>query len=38
MEATCDRIGIGYDAGGHSDRYGRGRLNAGRAVMAALEL
>jgi subtilisin family serine protease len=38
MESTCDRIGIGYDANGHSDRYGRGRLNAGRAVQAALAL
>ena len=38
MEASCDRIGIGYDASGHSDRYGRGRLNAGRAVQAALAL
>jgi subtilisin family serine protease len=38
MEASCDRIGTGYGADGHSDRYGRGRLNAGKAVRAALDL
>jgi subtilisin family serine protease len=38
MQATCDRIGTGYDANGHSDRYGHGRLNAGKAVAAAKAL
>jgi subtilisin family serine protease len=35
MRSTCDRIGTGYDADGHSDRYGHGRINAGNAVKAA---
>jgi subtilisin family serine protease len=38
MQATCDRIGSGYDASGHSDRFGHGRINAGRAVAAAKAL
>jgi subtilisin family serine protease len=38
MEATCDKIGSGYDAKGHSAEFGYGRLNAGRAVETALEL
>ncbi len=38
MQTTCDRIGAGYDANGHSDTYGYGRINAGRAVEAAREL
>ena len=38
MQSTCDRIGTGYDASGHSDRFGHGRLNAGRAVAAAKSL
>ncbi|HEY8245508.1 MAG TPA: S8 family serine peptidase, partial [Casimicrobiaceae bacterium] len=38
MAQTCDRIGTGYDADGHSDRFGHGRLNAGRAVAAAKAL
>ncbi len=35
MESTCDRIGSGYDASGHSPAFGRGRVNAGKAVAAA---
>ena len=35
MEATCDRIGSGYGADGHSPKFGRGRVNAGEAVAAA---
>ena len=38
MQRTCDRIGAGYDANGHSDEFGHGRINAGRAVEAAREL
>jgi len=35
VEQTADKVGGGYDAGGHSDDYGYGRVNAGRAVRAA---
>lgn len=35
MESTCDRIGSGYDPSGHSPQFGRGRVNAGKAVAAA---
>lgn len=38
IEKNCDRIGTGYDANGHSDRFGFGRINAGRAVEAARAL
>ena len=38
MAQTCDRIGTGYGADGHSDRFGHGRLNAGKAVAAAKAL
>ena len=38
MQRTCDRIGAGYDANGHSDEFGHGRINAGRAVEAARDL
>jgi len=38
MTQTCDRIGTGYGADGHSDRFGHGRLNAGKAVAAAKAL
>jgi subtilisin family serine protease len=38
MEQTCDKIGGGYDANGHSSRFGFGRINAGRAVQAAKAL
>lgn len=36
--ATADKIGAGYDANGHSDTFGYGRVNAGRAVAAARDL
>jgi subtilisin family serine protease len=39
MKSSCDRIdtaGGGYDANGHSAKYGYGRLNAARAVTAAV--
>lgn len=39
MLSTCDRIdpaGGRYDANGHSPFYGRGRLNAERAVRTAM--
>ena len=39
LRASCDRIdpqGGGYDADGHSPKYGYGRLNALRAVQAAV--
>jgi subtilisin family serine protease len=35
MRATADKIGSGYDAGGHSTDFGYGRVNAQRAVTAA---
>jgi len=35
VEQTADKVGGGYDAGGHSNDYGYGRVNAGRAVRAA---
>ncbi len=35
VEQTADKVGGGYDADGHSDDYGYGRVNAGRAVRAA---
>ena len=38
LQRTCDRIGSGYDASGHSDRFGHGPLNAGNAVKAAKAL
>jgi subtilisin family serine protease len=38
MEQTCDKIASGYDANGHSNKFGFGRINAGRAVEAALGL
>jgi len=37
IEATADKIGgVSYDAEGHNDNYGHGRVNAGRAVKAAV--
>ena len=33
---TADKIGHGYDANGHSPRFGNGRVNAGKAVAAAV--
>ena len=35
LEQSCERIGTGYDAAGHSDRFGRGRIDAARAIAAA---
>jgi subtilisin family serine protease len=36
LTSTADKIGSGYDASGHSDRFGFGRINAGNAVQAAV--
>ena len=36
MKSTADKIGKGYDSKGHSDRFGHGRVNAAKAVEAAL--
>jgi len=36
LTSTADKIGSGYDANGHSDRFGFGRVNAALAVQAAL--
>ncbi len=36
LRATCDKIGAGYDASGHSTEFGFGRLNAATAVAAAI--
>jgi subtilisin family serine protease len=38
MQQTCDKIGSGYDANGHSPRFGYGRVNAAKAVTAAKDL
>ena len=35
LAQTADKIGSGYDAKGHSDEFGFGRLNAEKAVQAA---
>jgi hypothetical protein len=35
LKVTADRIGTGYDAGGHSDIFGYGRVNAYNAVREA---
>jgi subtilisin family serine protease len=35
MAQTCDKIGSGYNANGHSTKFGFGRINAGKAVEAA---
>jgi thermitase len=33
LRISCDRVGgVSYDSSGHHDRYGRGRINAERAV------
>jgi subtilisin family serine protease len=32
LQSTADKIGTGYDANGHSDKFGFGRVNAGAAV------
>ena len=36
LTSTADKIGSGYDANGHSDRFGFGRVNAALAVQAAI--
>lgn len=36
LTSTADKIGTGYNANGHSDRFGFGRVNASLAVQAAL--
>lgn len=38
LAETADKIGTGYDANGHSNEFGSGRINAGKAVEAALAL
>jgi subtilisin family serine protease len=35
MKETCDKIGSGFDANGHSDEFGHGRVNAEEAVKRA---
>jgi subtilisin family serine protease/photosystem II stability/assembly factor-like uncharacterized protein len=36
LRRTCSKVsGVGYDANGHNDRYGHGRLDAAAAVGAA---
>jgi subtilisin family serine protease len=37
LQETADRIGSGYNAQGHSNRFGYGRVNAARAVTEALK-
>jgi subtilisin family serine protease len=38
LTSTADKIGSGYDANGHSPKFGFGRINAGKAVAAAKDL
>lgn len=38
LAQTCDKIGSGYDATGHSVKFGFGRINAARALAAAKAL
>jgi subtilisin family serine protease len=38
LASTADKIGSGYDSNGHSNYFGHGRVNAGRAVAEALGL
>jgi subtilisin family serine protease len=38
LEATADKIGGGFDAKGHSDELGCGRIDAGKAVREAAKL
>ena len=38
LAATADRIDAGYDARGHSEKLGFGRIHAGKAVLEALRL
>jgi subtilisin family serine protease len=35
LTQTADKIGTGYDANGHSNEFGFGRINAGKAVAKA---
>ena len=35
LQATCERIGTGYDARGHSNRFGYGRVDAESAIAEA---
>jgi subtilisin family serine protease len=37
LTKTADKIGTGYDANGHSNEFGFGRINAGKAVAEADE-
>jgi hypothetical protein len=32
LQNTADKIGSGYDANGHSNRFGFGRVNAAKAI------
>jgi subtilisin family serine protease len=36
LASTADKIGSGYDANGHSNEFGFGRINAANAVQAAI--
>jgi len=38
MQQTCEKIGDGYDAHGHSSNFGYGRVNAAKVVAAAKAL
>jgi subtilisin family serine protease len=38
LKNTAEKIGSGYDANGHSVKFGFGRVHAGRAVAAARDL
>lgn len=38
LKKTADKIGSGYDAQGHSQEFGFGRVNVGRAVEEALAI
>jgi subtilisin family serine protease len=38
LASTADKIGSGYNAAGHSEKFGYGRVNAAKAVNAAREL
>ncbi len=38
LQSTADKIGDGYDANGHSDEFGYGRVNAGKAVQQVVGL
>ncbi|MCA1606922.1 MAG: S8 family serine peptidase, partial [Acidobacteria bacterium] len=38
LQSTADKIGDGYDANGHSDEFGYGRVNASKAVQQVVGL